>query len=100
MALPTIVLKDTLPGRRTNEPVTFTVDSELQEDLWTATTNTGETLTCQRLRANPVPGKTSFITVATFEGSVELTLTGPATRHVEGITEREPRPSHARAEAP
>lgn len=90
MALPTIVLKDTLPGRRTNEPVTFTVDSELQEDLWTATTNTGETLTCQRLRANPVPGKTSFITVATFEGSVELTLTGPATRHVEGITEREP----------
>jgi hypothetical protein len=75
VALPTIVLKDKIPGRRINEPVTFTVDSELQEDVWTATTNAGETVICQRLHTQPVPGKTNFITVVSFEGSVELTWT-------------------------
>ncbi|MFJ5698924.1 hypothetical protein [Arthrobacter sp. NPDC093139] len=95
MALPTITITDTLPGRRINEPVTFTVDAELTENLWTATTSAGETLICQRLRNQPAPGKTTFITVVTFEGSVELALTAPVTGHVDGITEREPVESDA-----
>lgn len=95
MALPTITIKDTLPGRRINEPVTFTVDTELAENLWTATTSAGESLICQRLGTQPEPGKTTLVTVVTFEGSVELTLTAPVTGHVEGITEREPVESDA-----
>lgn len=90
MVLPTIVLTDPLPGQRINEPVTFTVDADLKENVWSATTSTGETLTCQRLQAQPVPSKTRFITVATFEGSLELKLEAPITGHADGITEREP----------
>ncbi|MBN3496623.1 hypothetical protein [Arthrobacter pascens] len=95
MALPTITVQDPLPGRRINEPVTFTVDAELTENLWTATTSAGETLICQRLHTQPEPGKTTFITVVTFEESVELTLAAPVTGRVDGITEREPVESDA-----
>ncbi|MFC9351644.1 hypothetical protein [Arthrobacter sp. NPDC057013] len=90
MALPTIAVKDALPGRRTNEPVTFTVDGELTESLWTATTSSGDTVICQRLNVQPEPGKTTFVTVLSFDGSVELTLSAPVTGHVDGITTREP----------
>ena len=95
MALPTITITDGLPGRRINEPVTFTVDAELAENLWTATTSAGETLICQRLNAQPEPGKTTFITVVTFEGNLELTLAAPASGRVDGISEREPVESDA-----
>jgi hypothetical protein len=90
VALPTIVITDPLPGRRISEPITFTIDSEVTESVWTATTNAGDTVICQRLQAQPAPGRTSFITVLSFEGSVELTLTAPVTGYTEGITEREP----------
>lgn len=90
MELPTITVTDTVPGHRTNEPVTFDVDGELEGDLWSAQTSAGEQILCQRLRSQPLPGRTAFTTVVSFEGSIEITLLAPATRATEGITEREP----------
>ncbi|MFG2585335.1 hypothetical protein [Streptomyces malaysiensis] len=91
MALPVVVITDPLPGRRVSEPLTFTVDAALEGDLWTARTDTGEEVLCQRLTAPAAPGRTTFVAVVSFEQRVELTLAGPAQSVGGGIRIREPK---------
>ncbi|MYU12902.1 hypothetical protein GTZ78_19910 [Streptomyces sp. SID8361] len=91
MALPVVVITDPLPGRRVSEPLTFTVDAALEGDLWTARTDTGEEVLCQRLTAPATPGRTTFVAVVSFEQRVELTLAGPAQSAGDGIRTREPK---------
>jgi hypothetical protein len=90
VALPAIVVTDPVVGRRINEPVTFSVESELEGDLWSATTSTGEQVLCQRMRSQPLHGQTQFTAVVSFEGSIEMVLIAPVTQAVECIVQREP----------
>lgn len=85
----TVVVSDPLPAKRVNEPITFTLEGEFHEPLWTARTREGRDVLCQKLAQAEAPGRTSFVTVLTFEGETELTLMGPATE-ADGITELPP----------
>lgn len=90
-----IVVVDPVPGRRTNEPITFTVEGRYDEDLWIACTDTGQEVPCQRLSSQSTEEQTAFLTVLTFEHRVELTLVGPATQSVAGITALDPQEEDA-----
>ncbi len=91
----TVRVTDPLQGQRTHEPVTFVVDADLEGDLWTAQTDTGDQVVCQRLKASSTPGKTVFVAVLSFEGSIQLTLQEPLAGDVPGITTREPQEADA-----
>ncbi|RMB85977.1 hypothetical protein [Streptomyces shenzhenensis] len=95
MALPTVVITDPLPGYRINEPLTFTVDAALEGDLWTARTDTGDEVLCQRLTVPAAPEHTTFVAVVSFEQRAELTLTAPVESAHGGIRRREPREQDA-----
>ncbi|MEU6644617.1 hypothetical protein ABZ863_18970 [Saccharomonospora sp. NPDC046836] len=87
----TVVVTDTQPGPRIHEPVTFTVHSELDGDLWLARTPGGERVLCQRLTAGAQPGRTNFVAVLSFQGSTEFTLIGPVEDTGAGIRALDPR---------
>lgn len=87
MSLPTIAVHDPLPGRRTREPITFTVPADLTGDLWRAQTSSGERVTCQVLKAQAVPGQTRLVAAVDLEGETTLTLLGRVDAANEGIRE-------------
>ncbi len=91
----TVLVTDPLPGRRNNEPVTFTIKADLPGDLWTARTTTGEVVVCQKLYAGAIPGQTTFVTVLTFEGSTQLTLLERCEDPPDGIVDLEPQEADA-----
>jgi hypothetical protein len=68
--------------------VTFTVEAELDGDLWTARTSAGDEVMCQQLTSRSTPGQTTFVTVVTFDGRTELTLLGPTESPQNGIRAR------------
>ncbi len=72
-----IMVTDPLPGRREHEPITFTVEGDLQEPLRWATTDTGERVVLQRLASQSSGGRTSFVAVVSFEQRLRLTLGEP-----------------------
>lgn len=72
-----VMVTDPLPGRREHEPITFTVEGELQEPLRWATTDTGERVVLQRLASQSSGGRTSFVAVVSFEQRLRLTLGEP-----------------------
>src|SRR3954451_9442176 len=65
------------PGRREHEPITFTVEGDLQEPLRWATTDTGERVVLQRLARQSTGGRTSFASCVSFEQRLGLTLGEP-----------------------
>jgi hypothetical protein len=75
---PTIVVTDPLSGRRICEPVTFTVEQELDGDLWLGRTGDGTEVLCQKLHASSGLGRTTFAAVLSFESTKELTLVAPS----------------------
>lgn len=83
-----IAITDPLPGERSYEPISFTVEEELRESLWWAMTDDGKRVLCQRLQAHSDASRTSFITVISFAGAVRLTLQEPCSdqTQIEGIT--------------
>jgi hypothetical protein len=91
----TIRVTDPLEGSRVAEPITFTVPAELDGDLWTARTDTGAEIVCQRLTADQAPGQTTFVTTLSFDGTTELTLVAPRLAPCDGIRELEPQEADA-----
>jgi hypothetical protein len=85
LARPRVVITDSVPGRRVREPITFSIPLEVTDDLWLAEASDGSRVVCQKLTACSTPGQTTFITVLSFEGHVELALTGPANEMPAGI---------------
>jgi hypothetical protein len=85
-----ILVEDALPGRRINQPVTFTVGSALPERYWTARLSDGSTTTCQRIDAESNAESTTFVAILTFEGRIELELEAPLSEPVEGIANLDP----------
>jgi hypothetical protein len=84
----TIAITDPCPGgARVAEPVQFTVDADLQGPLWTAHTEAGDEVVCQRLNHQAEPGRTSFVAVVDFDQHVTLTVVGPTTGSRLGIRE-------------
>lgn len=73
----TIIISDSLGGRRDNEPITFSVAGELQEPLWWARDASGDKVLCQRLAGDPLHGSTSFAAIVSLEGKTTLTLDRP-----------------------
>ncbi|WP_062016991.1 hypothetical protein [Aureimonas sp. AU4] len=73
----TIRILDPLAGTRRHEPIVFSVDGDLGEALWWARTDAGARVLCQRLQADPEPGRTRFVACLSFEGEAVLTLEGP-----------------------
>jgi hypothetical protein len=63
--------------------------------VWTARTADGAEVVCQVLRAEPTPGHTRLVAALSFSGETSLTLVGPATAPVPGITELPPREADA-----
>jgi hypothetical protein len=92
---PTIVVSDSLPGRRGCEPVTFAVEQDLDGDLWLGRTGDGTEVVCQKLHASSGSGQTVFAAVLSFEGRVELTLVAPTEDARPGIRELEAREDDA-----
>lgn len=88
----TIVVTNT-HGPRLNEPIEFTIDETLDGKLWSARTDTGAELVCQRLDQQDDPTRTKFITVASLDTQLTFTLEGPLgdDAQVRGITTLEPR---------
>lgn len=72
-----IRISDPLAGQRRNEPITFSVDADLDAPLWWARSEAGERILCQRLNVQDEPGRTRFIACVSFEGSTALTLEAP-----------------------
>lgn len=91
----TIRVTDPLEGSRVAEPITFTIPAELDGDLWTAHTHTGEEVVCQRITADQVPGQTTFVTTLSFDSATELTLEAPRLRPCDGIRELKPQEADA-----
>jgi hypothetical protein len=85
----TISITDPLPGSRQHEPITFTVPTELDGDVWAARTSTGEEISCQQLKSDRVPGQSTFVATVSFDDAVELTLLGPGEAAADGIKELE-----------
>ncbi|PXY27368.1 hypothetical protein [Prauserella muralis] len=81
----TVVVTDPRPGRRSKEPVTFTVDGVLEGDLWRARTSGGEEVLCQRLSTQSCPGRTTLVAVLDLDGRTEFSLVEPVTRAQAGI---------------
>lgn len=83
-------------GPRQNEPIRFSVPGILAGDLWSATTPQGDNLICQRLTTQPDPDRTAFITVASFEDTLEFSLDQPIDKDaVDGITTLTPKEADA-----
>jgi hypothetical protein len=95
VTLPVVSVRDPLPGRRTCEPVVFTVPAELPGDLWAARTADGSEVVCQVLHADAVPGRTRLVAALSFTGETTLTLTGPVSAPAAGIRELAPREADA-----
>ena len=84
----TIEITDPLPGERSNEPISFTVEQALGEPLWWATTDDDKRVLCQRLQSGSDIHQTSFVAVLSFTGSCRITLREPCSNvgEVLGIT--------------
>ncbi len=70
----TVRIDDPLPGRRTSEPVFFTVPGHLAAPLRYARTAAGETVLLQRVDARSGAEATTFVAIVDIEGSLALTL--------------------------
>jgi hypothetical protein len=88
--MPAFIVTDPVGGKRTHEPVIFEVDAPLDGDLWLAQASSGETVTCQRLRARSSEGRTALAATVSFNGETELRLIGPQDVSTEGIREMDP----------
>jgi hypothetical protein len=73
----------------------FSVPGQLEGEVWLARTSKGSNLICQRLTRHGSKHLTRFVTVATFEGSVEFTLARPIDAVSSGIRELSARESDA-----
>ncbi|WP_345044878.1 hypothetical protein [Georgenia daeguensis] len=94
-ATATVTVTDPLPGKRRNEPIVFTVPGAYPGDLWAARTSAGELVPCQKLRTQTSEDQTAFVTVLSFEGTVDLELLGAWEGPADGITELNPREEDA-----
>lgn len=96
MRATTVTVIDHL-GPRRNEPLVFAVEGQLPDRLWRARASTGEELLCQRLQQQDDPGRTSFVTVASFDGPLSLALEAPLDEGapVGGIVALPPREADA-----
>jgi hypothetical protein len=95
----TITIIDPLKSTRLHEPVSFTTEDDLREPLWWATAEDGQRILCQRLSTSSDPGRTRFVAVVSFEGSMQLRLDRPCDasswEEVRGIRKLEPREADA-----
>ncbi|MDQ0469526.1 hypothetical protein [Labrys wisconsinensis] len=85
----TIIVSDPLSGRRTREPIIFSVKGDLPEPLRWAETEAGEKVLLQRLGRRSSEGQTTFAAVIDIDGSLRLTLGDavPGDAAPEGIRE-------------
>jgi hypothetical protein len=88
-ARPRVRVVDSVPGRRTAEPIEFTVPGVWGGALRYAQTDTGETIFCQRLSERSDEYSTTFATVVDVDGVLEFSLGRAVQGDVPGIVRSE-----------